>query len=214
MRGIIYKDLCLFFKGVDKIVLLVLGGVLILFAAESGVYAGMLFSFALDMMVGLLHLTALEKEEKTAWGKYQRTLPVGAGKVMAGKYAALLLTVPVSAAGAVVSNLAAFAVYRTFWPEVLGLSVVAAIIVPPVFAVFSLPFYYWFGSQIAQFTSLPLAFLMFYAIKNFEDGWWTVTDLAALAGNLNSLLLIGALSLAGLFLVSLALSAAGYCRRK
>lgn len=214
MRGIIYKDLCLFFKGVDKIVLLVLGGLLILFAAESGAYAGMLFSFALDMMVGVLHLTALEKEEKTAWRSYQRTMPVGVGKVMAGKYAALLLTVPVSVAGAVVSNLAAFAVYRTFWPEVLGLSVVAAIIVPPVFAVFSLPFYYWFGSQIAQFTSLPLAFLMFYAIKNFEDGWWTVTDLAALAGNLNSLLLIGALSLAGLFLVSLALSAAGYCRRK
>ena len=214
MRGMIYKDLCLFFKGIDKIVLLVLGGLLVLFAAEGGAYAGMLFSFALDMMVGLLHLTALEKEEKTAWGSYQRTMPVGVGKVMAGKYAALLLTVPVSAAGAVVSNLAAFAVYRTFWPEVLGLSVVAAIIVPPVFAVFSLPFYYWFGSQIAQFTSLPLAFLMFYAIKNFEDGWWTVTDLAALAGNLNSLLLIGALSLAGLFLVSLALSAAGYCRRK
>ena len=214
MRGIIYKDLCLFFKGIDKIVLAVLGGLLVLFWYKSGAYAGMLFSFALDMMVGLLHLTALEKEEKTAWRSYQRTMPVGVGKVMAGKYAALLLTVPVSAAGAVVSNLAAFAVYRTFWPEVLGLSVVAAIIVPPVFAVFSLPFYYWFGSQIAQFTSLPLAFLMFYAIKNFEDGWWTVTDLAALAGNLNSLLLIGALSLAGLFLVSLALSAAGYCRRK
>ena len=214
MRGIIYKDLCLFFKGIDKIVLAVLGGLLVLFWYKSSAYAGMLFSFALDMMVGLLHLTALEKEEKTAWRSYQRTMPVGVGKVMAGKYAAVLLTVPVSVAGAVVSNLAAFAVYWTFWPEVLGLSVVAAIIVPPVFAVFSLPFYYWFGSQIAQFTSLPLAFLMFYAIKNFEDGWWTVTDLAALAGNLNSLLLIGALSLAGLFLVSLALSAAGYCRRK
>ena len=157
MRGMIYKDLCLFFKGIDKIILLVLGGLLVLFATESGAYAGMLFSFALDMMVGVLHLTALEKEEKTAWRSYQRTMPVGVGKVMAGKYAALLLTVPVSVAGAVVSNLAAFAVYRTFWPEVLGLSVVAAIIVPPVFAVFSLPFYYWFGSQIAQFTCLPLA---------------------------------------------------------
>ena len=214
MRGIIYKDLCLFFKGVDKIVLLVLGGLLILFAAESGVYAGMLFSFALDMMVGLLHLTALEKEEKTAWRCYQRTMPVGVGKVMAGKYAALLLTVPVSVAGAVVSNLAAFAVYRTFWPEVLGLSVVAAIIVPPVFAVFSLPFYYWFGSQIAQFTSLPLAFLMFYAIKNFEDGWWTVADLVSLTGNLPLALLAGALVLTVLLAASLALSAAGYCRRK
>lgn len=214
MRGMIYKDLCLFFKGIDKIVLLVLGGLLVLFAAEGGAYAGMLFSFALDMMVGLLHLTALEKEEKTAWGSYQRTMPVGVGKVMAGKYAALLLTVPVSVAGAVVSNLAAFVVYRAFWPEVLGLSVVAAIIVPPVFAVFSLPFYYWFGSQIAQFTSLPLAFLMFYAIKNFEDGWWTVADLVSLAENLPLSLLAGALALAALLAASLALSAAGYCRRK
>ena len=214
MRGIIYKDLCLFFKGIDKIVLAVLGGLLVLFWYKSGAYAGMLFSFALDMMVGLLHLTALEKEEKTAWRSYQRTMPVGVGKVMAGKYAALLLTVPVSVAGAVVSNLAAFAMYRTFWPEVLGLSVVAAIIVPPVFAVFSLPFYYWFGSQIAQFTSLPLAFLMFYAIKNFEDGWWTVADLVSLTGNLPLALLAGALVLTVLLAASLALSAAGYCRRK
>lgn len=214
MRGMIYKDLCLFFKGIDKVVLAVLGGLLVLFWYKSGAYAGMLFSFALDMMVGLLHLTALEKEEKTAWRSYQRTMPVGVGKVMAGKYVALLLTVPVSVAGAVVSNLAAFAVYWTFWPEVLGLSVVAAIIVPPVFAVFSLPFYYWFGSQIAQFTSLPLAFLMFYAIKNFEDGWWTVADLVSLTGNLPLALLAGALVLTVLLAASLALSAAGYCRRK
>ena len=214
MRGMIYKDLCLFFKGFDKVVLAVLGGILAVFWFESGVYAGMLFSFALDMMLGILHLTALEKEEKTGWRSYQRTMPVGVGKVMAGKYAAVLLTVPVSVAGAVVSNLAAFAVYRTFWPEVLGLSVVAAIIVPPVFAVFSLPFYYWFGSQIAQFTSLPLAFLMFYAIKNFEDGWWTVADLVSLTGNLPLALLAGALVLTVLLAASLALSAAGYCRRK
>ena len=214
MRGMIYKDLCLFFKGIDKVVLAVLGGLLVLFWYKSGAYAGMLFSFALDMMVGLLHLTALEKEEKTAWRSYQRTMPVGVGKVMAGKYAALLLTVPVSVAGAVVSNLAAFAVYWTFWPEVLGLSVVAAIIVPPVFAVFSLPFYYWFGNQIAQFTSFPLAFLLFFAIKNFEDGWWTVADLVSLTGNLPLALLAGALVLTVLLAASLALSAAGYCRRK
>ncbi|MCX4373095.1 MAG: ABC-2 transporter permease, partial [Dysosmobacter sp.] len=195
-------------------VLLVLGGLLILFAAESGVYAGMLFSFALDMMVGLLHLTALEKEEKTAWRSYQRTMPVGVGKVMAGKYAAVLLTVPVSVAGAVVSNLAAFAVYGTFWPEVLGLSVLAAVAVPPVFAMLSLPFYYWFGNQIAQFTSLPQAFLFFYIIKNFEDGMWTVADLTGLVGDPVSLLLLGTLGLAGLFLLSLVVSAIGYCQRK
>lgn len=213
MRGIIYKDLCLFFKGVDKIVLLVLGGLLILFAAESGVYAGMLFSFALDMMVGLLHLTALEKEEKTAWGKYQRTLPVGAGKVVAGKYAVVLLTVLVSIAGAVVSNLAAFAFYRTFLPEALRWSVLVAAVTPPVWAAFNLPFYYWLGSQVAQFTCFPLAFFFFYAIKNFEDGMWALSDLSFLAGNVRSLLPLALLALAGVFLASLAISAAG-CRCK
>ena len=210
----IYKDLCLFFKGMDKVVLAVLGGLLVLLGYKSGVYAGMLFSFALDMMVGLLHLTALEKEEKTAWRSYQRTMPVGVGKVMAGKYAAVLLTVPVSVAGAVVSNLAAFAVYGTFWPEVLGLSVLAAVAVPPVFAMLSLPFYYWFGNQIAQFTSLPQAFLFFYIIKNFEDGMWTVADLTGLVGDPVSLLLLGTLGLAGLFLLSLVVRAIGYCQRK
>ena len=214
MRGMIYKDICLFFKGVDKWILVVLGGLLALFAVKGGVYGGMLFSFALDMMVGLLHLTALEKEEKTAWGSYQRTMPVGVWKVMLGKYAAVLLTVLVSVTGAVVCNLAAFAVYRTFLPEALGLSILMAIVVPLAWAAFSLPFHYWMGNQVAQYTSLPLAFLLFYAIRNFEDGWWTVPDVAALAGNLNSLLLMGAPALAGMFLLSLALSAAGYCRRK
>ena len=210
----IYKDICLFFKGVDKWILAVLGGLLALFAVKGGVYGGMLFSFALDMMVGLLHLTALEKEEKTAWGSYQRTMPVGVWKVMLGKYAAVLLSVLVSVTGAVVCNLAAFAVYRTFLPEALGLSILMAIVVPLAWAAFSLPFYYWMGNQVAQYTSMPLAFLLFYAIKNFEDGWWTVPDVAALAGNLNSLLLMGAPALAGMFLLSLGLSAAGYCRRK
>lgn len=214
MRGMIYKDICLFFKGVDKWILAVLGGLLALFAVKGGVYGGMLFSFALDMMVGLLHLTALEKEEKTAWGSYQRTMPVGVWKVMLGKYAAVLLTVLVSVTGAVVCNLAAFAVYRTFLPEALGLSILMAIVVPLAWAAFSLPFYYWMGNQVAQYTSMPLAFLLFYAIKNFEDGWWTVADLTFLSGNLSSVLLTGLLALAGMFLLSLALSAAGYCRRK
>ena len=91
MRGIVYKDLCLFFKGIDKWLLLVLGGLLVLFVVQGGVHAGMLVSFALDMMVGVMHVGALEKEEETAWGDYQRTLPVGAGEVVAGKYAAVLL---------------------------------------------------------------------------------------------------------------------------
>ncbi len=217
MKGIVYKDLCLFFKGIDKMILLVLGGLLVLFAVRGGAYVGLLFSFGLDMMVSLLHLTAFEKEEKTSWGNYQRALPVGVGKVVGGKYAAVLLTVPVGAAGAAASNLIAFAVYRTFLPETLALSVLLAVVIPLAWTAFSLPFYYWMGNHVAQYTSMPLAFLLFFALKNFEDGGWTVPDVAVVARNLNSFLsflLIGALSLAGIFLASLSVSAAGYCRRR
>lgn len=213
MKGIVYKDLCLFFKGIDKMILLVLGGLLVLFAVRGGAYVGLLFSFGLDMMVSLLHLTAFEKEEKTSWGNYQRALPVGVGKVVGGKYAAVLLTVPVGAAGAAASNLIAFAVYRTFLPETLALSVLLAVVIPLAWTAFSLPFYYWMGNHVAQYTSMPLAFLLFFALKNFEDGMWTVVDLSFLSGNLASVWLIGLLALAGMFLASLAVSAAGYCRQ-
>lgn len=214
MRGMIYKDLCLFVKGVDKWALAVMVGLLVLFVVQGGEYAGMLYSFALDMMVGLLHLTALEKEEKTAWGSYQQTMPVGVGKVIVGKYAAVLLTVLVSVTGAVACNLAAFAVYQTFLPEVLKFSVLLAVAIPLAWTALSLPFFYWFGNQVAQYTSMPLAFLLFLSLRDFEDGKWAVADLTFLSENLASVLLVGALSLAGMFLVSLALSAAGYCRRK
>ena len=138
---------------------------------------------------------------------------MGVGKVVAGKYAAVLLTVPVGITGAVVLNLAAFAVYRTFQPEVLGLSVLMAAAVPLAWTAISLPFCYWFGNQIAQYTSMPLAFLLFFSIKNFEDGLWTVSDLAFLSGNLSFVCLTGLLVLAGMFAASLAVSAAGYRRQ-
>ncbi|WP_295766287.1 ABC-2 transporter permease [uncultured Oscillibacter sp.] len=214
MRGIVYKDLCLFFKGIDKWLLLVLGGLLVLFVVQGGVHAGMLVSFALDMLVGVMHVGALEKEEETAWGDYQRTLPVGAGEVVAGKYAAVLLTVLAGVAGAVVCDLAAFAVYRTFLPEVLKLSVLLAAAIPLIWTALGLPFSYWFGSRVAQYTSMPLAFLLFFSLRDLEDGRWAVADLTFLSENFAPVLLIGLLALAGLFLASLALSAAGYCRRR
>ena len=64
MKGIVYKDVCLFFKSIDKWLLLVLGGLLVLFAAEGGVYAGMLFSVALDMMVGVVHVMTFRRRER------------------------------------------------------------------------------------------------------------------------------------------------------
>ncbi len=214
MRGMIYKDLCLFRRCLDVRVLLIGAVAMAILVAKQGVYAGMLTSIMLDMMVGALSVLVFEKEEKAEWGKYQRILPVSCGTVVTGKYTAVLLTALFSLAGSVALNLAVFAIYRTFLPEVLGLSALMAVIIPLLWAAICLPLCYWFNFQVSQYASIVLIFPLFFTVKNFEDGRWTVADVTVLAGNPGSLLLFGALSLAGLLLLSLALSAAGYCRRK
>lgn len=214
MKGIVYKDVCLFFKSIDKWLLLVLGGLLVLFAAEGGVYAGMLFSVALDMMVGVVHVMTFEKEGKVDWAKYQRTFPLSGWKVVAGKYAAVLLSMLAGLIGAVVFNLAAFSIYGTFLPLVLGLSVLLALAIPLAWTAITLPFCYWFSFQVAQYTSMPLAFLLFFSLKNIEDGMWTVPDLLSIVGNPSVYLPLGLLAILGAFLLSMAVSAAGCCCRK
>lgn len=210
MRGIIYKDVCLFFRSVEKRMLLLVGAVLVLLAVKSGVYAGMLASILLGMTVGIQNTLVFANEEKVEWEKYQRTLPVGVGKVVLGKYAAVLVTLLVSLTGAVAFNLGTFAIYRTFLLPVLGLSVLAAAVIPVAWAAVCLPFCYWFGYQTAQYASIVLIFPLFFVIKNFEDGMWTVADLASISRNPQMYLLVALLALAGMFLLSLAVSAAGY----
>lgn len=215
MRGIIYKDICLFFRSVEKRMLLLVGAVLIVLAVKGGVYAGLLASLMLDMAVGIQNVLVFANEEKVEWVKYQRTLPVGKGKVVTGKYTAVLTTVLVSLAGAVGFNLSAFALYRTFLPLVLGVSVLLSVVIPVTWAAVSLPFCYWFGFQTAQYANAVLIFPIFFVIKNFEDGLWTVTGLVSFMGENQYLyLLLGLLAVGGMFLLSVVISAAGYCHRR
>ena len=213
MRGIIYKDMRLFFRCLDVRVLLIAGAALAILATKNGAYAGMLASIMVDMTVGILNVMVFEKEEKSEWEKYQRTLPVSGGTVVAGKYAAVLLTALVSLGIGIALNLAVFAVYRTFLPAALGLSALLAVAIPVAWAAVSLPFCYWFSFQVSQYVSILLVFPLFFTVKNFEDGMWAVSDLMPSAGNVISCLLFGLLALAGMYGLSLAASTAGYCRR-
>lgn len=213
MRGIVYKDICLFFRSLDLRVCTVAVVPAVVFVVKSGVYAGMLSSFVVDMIVGMMSVLVFEHEEKADWGKYQRTLPVSGGRIVAGKYTAVLLTALGSLAVSVVLNLAVFAAYRTFLLPVLGLSALMAFVIPAAWAAVSLPFCYWFDFQVAQYAAVILVFPAFFVVKNFEDGMWNVAELLAAAGGFTALLLAGLLAVAGIFLLSLAASVAGYSRK-
>lgn len=214
MRGIIYKDVCLFFRALDRWGLLICAGAVAILVGKYGAYAGLLASVMLAVMVGLMNVMVFEKEEKTEWGKYQRILPLGCREVVAGKYTAVLLTSVVGLTVSLAFNLILFAVYRTFLLPVLGLSALLMLVIPVIWTALSLPLCYWFGHQISQYASMILVFPLSIIVRNYEDGLWTVPDLASfIGGNLHGYWLLGLLALAGVFLLSLAVSAAGYCRR-
>ena len=148
MRGIVYKDLCLLFRTLDKRGLLACGALAVLFTAAGGVYAGLVLSAGMSMCAGALNVLAFEKEGD--WGNYQRVLPLRGGTVVAGKYAAALLTALPCAVGAVGANLVFFAVYGRFAPLELGLSAFLAAVIPAAWAACTLPVYYWFRLPAAR----------------------------------------------------------------
>lgn len=214
MRGVVYKDFCLCFKAVDKWGLLAMGAVMALFTAVGGVYAGMLISLGLGIYGGMLNLLAVEKETKVNWENYQRTLPLSGGKAVGGKYAAVLLTALLGAAGAVVSNLVFFAVYGRFAPVELELSVLMAAVTPVVWTAASLPVYYWFGGQASQCANmLPFLPLLAFLSHIGDGGAGWAPALVSMCGGAVWCVPVCVLA-AAVFAASWAVSTAGYVRRR
>lgn len=210
MRGLIYKDVCLFFKSVEKGLLIMVAIVLVLLAAECGETAGLLATVMLAMTVGIQNVLVFAGEEKTEWGKYQRTLPVKEAQVIVGKYAAVLITMAVSIGGCVVFNGAAFIFYRTFSWALLGLSAAAALIIPLCWTALSLPVCYWFGFQTAQYAGIVLIFPVFFTVKYFEDASYA----AYFASGIEVYLAAAVAASGALYAASLLVSIAGYRFRR
>ncbi|MCI8690936.1 MAG: ABC-2 transporter permease [Oscillibacter sp.] len=209
MRGLIYKDVCLFFKGLDKRIFILVGAVMVLLVINCGTIAGLMASIMLAMTVGIQHTLTFSFEEKVEWEKYQRILPVPGHRIVAGKYAAVVATLWVSVVGSAVFNLAIFAVYRMFSLPLLVFSVVCAVAIPLVWTAVTLPACYWFDFQLAQYVSIVLIFPIFYTVKYFEEGP-DEFPLNALNGSALQYVPFAAICIAALFAVSYGISLAGY----
>lgn len=206
MRGLIYKDVCLFFKGLDKRIFLLIAAVMILLVVECGSIAGLLMSIMLAITVGIQHILVFSAEEKVEWQKYQCTMPVRSGAVITGKYAAVLVTLLVSVVGSVLFNLVIFAAYRRFSLPALGISAACAVAVPLCWTAVSLPAYYWFGFQAAHYMEIALFFPIFYTVKYFEES----PDGFPLGLPIAGYVPLAAVCILVLFAVSYGVSLAGY----
>lgn len=210
MQGLIYKDICLFFKSIEKRLLIIIGAVIVFLLFKAGVYAGLMSSIMLGMTVGIQSVLSSESDEKANWKKYQMAMPISNYRVVASKYISVVYILLPSILGSIILNLLSSTIYGYWEIAIFGLSIVAAVIVPLIWAAICLPLTYWFGFRSAQTVGLICIFPMIYVIKFFEDG----PGLTALSNTMASYFIVAFVICAVLFILSYLLSVAGYSRKK
>lgn len=210
MQGLIYKDVCLFFRSIEKRMLAMVVAIIVLLFFEAGNYAGFMASVMLAMTIGIQSVLSFASDEKANWKKYQMSMPMSDYSVVASKYLSIVFTMLPSIVGSIGFNLLS-SVIHSDWNIILwGLSIAAAILIPLVWSAICLPLTYWFGFRSAQTMGLICIFPIIYLIKFFEDG----PGLAALPDTMAfDLLIFGIIGIC-LFIVSYFLSVAGYSRKK
>lgn len=210
MKGLIYKDIAIFFKSIDRKLIVIAAGAIILLMFNTGAYAGLLASVMLAMTIGIQNVMSFAVDEKADWKKYQLAMPVSAFSAVASKYLAVLCTLIVSLGGSVILNLLSSAISHDFNAVVWGASAVSSVLVPLLWTGICLPLTYWFGFRSAQTMGMLAVIPMFYLIKYFEDG----AGFSAMTNSILSYVSVAGILVVVLFLVSMLISVIGYGRRK
>ena len=170
MRGLIYKDVCLFFKGAEKRLLLIIGAVVVLLVVKAGVYAGLMASIMLGLTMGIQSVMNFSSDETASWKKYQMTLPVNNFAVVASKYASVVCILVPGIIGSIVLNLISSVVYHQWDFTLYGLSMAVAALLPLAWTAICLPLTYWFGFQSAQALGIISFFLCSFSSKILKMG--------------------------------------------
>lgn len=210
MKGLIYKENIMFFKGIDKKLLLIMVGAIILLMVNIGAHAGMIASIMLSMTIGIQNTMSFSVDEKADWKKYQLAMPVNAISVVTSKYISVICTLAVSLAGSMLLNLLYGIAFRSFDIIVWKVSASTAVLIPLLWASIHLPFNYWFGFRSAQVMGILAVVPVFYFVKYFEDG----AGFPAMANAILSYAAFAGIAVIALFIVSMIISMIGYNRKK
>ncbi len=210
MKGLIYKDITIFFKSIDKKLVLIAAGAIILLMVNTGVYAGLFASVMLAMTTGMQNIMSFAGDEKADWKKYQLAMPVNAFSVVISKYISVICTLAVSLAGSILLNLLSSIAFRSFNVTVWGVSAAVSVIVPLLWTGICLPLTYWYGFRSAQTMGLIAVIPMFYFVKYFEDG----PGFSAMTGSILSYAVAAGIAVVVLFIISMMISMTGYNRKR
>lgn len=209
MKGLIYKDIAIFYKNIDKKMVLIAAGAIILLMLNTGVYAGLFASVMLAITIGMQNVTSFASDEKTNWKKYQLAMPINAVSAVLSKYISVVCTLAVSLMGSILFNLLSTVAFRSFHIVIWGASVAVSVIVPLLWTGICLPLTYWFGFRSAQTMGILAVIPIFYFVKYFEEG----TGFSAMTNSIRSCAAAAGAAVVILFMISMIISMIGYNRK-
>ncbi len=210
MKGLIYKEFSLFYKSLDRKMILIAAVVVFLLFMNGKDFSGLLATIMLAMTIGMQNIMSFASDEQVRWKNYQLTMPVNPFLAVGSKYVSVLLTIGLSVIAGIFLYLVSGIIYQSFDLSLLFVSLSAAIIIPLVWTGICLPLTYWFGFRSAQTMGLLAIIPVFYLIKYFEDG----PGFISLTDTLSAYMLAGFFFSALLFLFSYTISVSGYLRKK
>lgn len=209
MRGLIYKENCLFIKGLEKRSLIVVAVVVAFLMVKADIYAGLMASIMLALAIGIQGTMSFASDEKTDWKKYQMALPLNNFGVVASKYISAIYMIIIGMCGSVILNFLSSLVHNNWDFTLWGLSALIEIIIPVLWLGICLPLTYWFGYKSSQMMGMICIFPMVYLVKFFEDG----PGLSALPNTISLYLLMSFCIAIVLYVISFFISVVGYSRK-
>ena len=210
MRGLIYKEFSVFYKCIDRKLIFIVIGFTALLICTAGSYGGLMASILFAMTIGMQNVMSFTSDEKANWKKYQMAMPLSNFAVVAGKYISVICTLGISLLGSLAFMALAGMVYGGVGAGVWKLAFFAAVLIPLLWTWICLPLTYWFGVQPAQAMGMLIIVPVTYLIKYFEDG----SGLGEMTVFLSSHLALAIPVTLVLFALSMAVSAAGYGRKR
>lgn len=71
MRGLIYKDISIFFKSIDKKLILIAAAAIVLLIFNAGIYAGLFTSVMFAMTIGMQNIMSFASDGTTAYVQHR-----------------------------------------------------------------------------------------------------------------------------------------------
>ncbi len=209
MRGLVCKDILLFFKSIDKRLIVIAVFAVILVFVNTERYSSLLATLMLSLTVSMQNVLNYNSDEKSKWVKYQRATPLSDTKIVISRYIANAATLVVTILGAIIFTMISTVIFGSFYSDIFSTSLLVSLIIPLLWASIHFPIVYYFGFQATQIIRFILIIPIVFIFRLFEDKV-EQADLLFISENISTFVFFICIATLIIYIVSCAISIVVY----